>query len=74
MGNGVYQSGNVIANGAAGWSVVGTGDFTADGTSDIMLETGATVVGWTMKKRFVSGRRCLDQFCPHSVLAVRSNN
>jgi V8-like Glu-specific endopeptidase len=47
--NGAYQSGNVLTNGAAGWTVVGTGDFNSDGTTDVLLQNGATVVDWIMK-------------------------
>ena len=47
MNNGVYQSGNVVG-GAAGYNVVGTGDFTGNGVSDVLLQNGGTVVEWLM--------------------------
>jgi hypothetical protein len=34
---------------AAGWTVVGTGDFTGSGTSDVLLQNGGTVVDWIMQ-------------------------
>ena len=49
MNNGQYQSGNVITNGAAGWTVVGTSAYNGDGTSDVLLQNGGTVVDWIMK-------------------------
>ena len=49
MKNGQYQSGNIITTAATGFTVVGTGDYNGDGTSDIMLENGSTVVDWIMK-------------------------
>jgi hypothetical protein len=29
--------------------VVGTGDYNGDGTSDVLLQNGGTVVDWIMK-------------------------
>ena len=49
MKNGQYQSGNVITTGATGFTVVGTGDYNGDGTSDVLLQNGGTVVDWIMK-------------------------
>jgi hypothetical protein len=49
MANGAYQNGNVITNGAAGYIIVGTGDFNGDGTSDVLLQNGGTVVDWIMQ-------------------------
>jgi glycerophosphoryl diester phosphodiesterase len=34
---------------AAGWRVVGTGDFTGTGTSDVLLQNGGTIVDWIMQ-------------------------
>ena len=44
-----YASGNVVSNNTDGFSVVGTGDYNGDGTSDILLQKGGTVVDWIMK-------------------------
>jgi hypothetical protein len=49
MQNGQYQSGNVITTAAAGWQVVGTGDYNGDGTSDVLVQSGGTVVDWILK-------------------------
>jgi hypothetical protein len=35
MQNGQYESGNILTTAAAGWTVLGTGDFTGNGTSVI---------------------------------------
>jgi hypothetical protein len=43
MKDGQYQSGNVLTTAAAGWTVVGTGDFTGSGTDDVLLQNGGTV-------------------------------
>jgi V8-like Glu-specific endopeptidase len=32
----------------AGWNVVGTGDFTGNGTDDVLLQNGGSVVNWIM--------------------------
>jgi hypothetical protein len=56
MKDGAYQSGNVLTTGAAGWNVVGTGDFTGGGTDDVLLQNGGTVVDWIMQNgKYVSG-------------------
>jgi hypothetical protein len=47
--NGKYVSGNVLSTNTDGFSVVGTGDYNGDGTSDILLQKGGTVVDWIMK-------------------------
>ena len=46
--NGMYQRGNVITTGAAGYNVAATGDYNGDGTTDIALQnpTNGTVVDW----------------------------
>jgi hypothetical protein len=49
MQNGQYAGGNVLSTNAAGWKVVGTGDYNGDGTSDILLQNGGAVVDWIMK-------------------------
>jgi hypothetical protein len=40
MKDGAYQSSNVLTDGAAGWNVVGTGDFTGTGTDDVLSHNG----------------------------------
>ena len=49
MKDGAYQSGHVLSTAAAGWTAVGTGDFTGNGTDDVLLQNGGTVVDWMMK-------------------------
>jgi hypothetical protein len=49
MENGQYSGGNILSTAAAGWTVVGTGDFTGSGTSDVLLQNGGTVVDWIIK-------------------------
>jgi hypothetical protein len=49
MKDGLYQSGNVLTTAAAGWTVVGTGDYKGNGISDVLLQNGGTVVDWIMK-------------------------
>jgi hypothetical protein len=44
--NGHHQTGNILSTAAAGWKVVGAGDFSGDGTSDVILQNGGTVVDW----------------------------
>jgi hypothetical protein len=39
----------VLTNAATGWQVVGTGDYTGNGISDVLLQSGGTVVDWIMK-------------------------
>jgi hypothetical protein len=38
MQNGQYAGGNVLSTAAAGWNVVGTGDFIGNGADDILLQ------------------------------------
>jgi uncharacterized protein YukJ len=47
--DGAYQSGNVLTTGAAGWNVVGTGDFTGNGMDDVLLQNGGTVADWILQ-------------------------
>jgi hypothetical protein len=48
--NGVTVTNNTTtAPAATAWSVVGTGDFTGNGTSDVLLQNGGTVVDWLMQ-------------------------
>ncbi len=54
MYNGQYSSGNTLATGASGWSVVGTGDLTGSGTSDVLLQNGGSVVDWLLQNGQVS--------------------
>ena len=49
MKDGAYQSGNTLTTGAAGWTVVGTGDYNGHGTSDVLLQNGGTIADWIMK-------------------------
>jgi uncharacterized protein YukJ len=57
MQNGKYETGNVLTTAAAGWNVVGTGDFTGNGTDDILLQNGGTVAEWIMNNgAYQSGR------------------
>jgi hypothetical protein len=56
MQNGKYVSGNVLSTNTDGFSVVGTGDYNGDGTSDILLQKGGTVVDWIIKDgQYASG-------------------
>jgi hypothetical protein len=59
MRNGQYASGNVLSTAAAGWTVVGTGDYNGDGTSDVSLQNGGTVVDWIIKNGQYSGGNVL---------------
>jgi hypothetical protein len=49
MQNGQHQSGKLLTTGAAGWTAVGTGDYNGDGTSDVLLQNGGTIVDRTVK-------------------------
>ena len=41
------------------YTVVGTGDYNGDGTSDVLLQNGGTVVDWIMKNgQYQSGNIC----------------
>jgi hypothetical protein len=56
MQNGQYSSGNVLTFGAVGWQVVGTGDFTGNGTDGVLLQNGGTVADWIMQNgQYASG-------------------
>ena len=49
MNNRVYQSGNVLSTGAAGWNVVGTGDFTGQRHRRCAAANGGgTLIDWIM--------------------------
>jgi hypothetical protein len=37
-----------LTTNATGWDIVGTGDFTGNGTDDVLLQNGGTVVDWIM--------------------------
>ena len=43
MGNGTVQSGTVVGN-TVGYSIVGTGDFNGDGTTDLLWHNSYTGV------------------------------
>ncbi|WP_238183131.1 hypothetical protein, partial [Methylobacterium trifolii] len=53
--NGQYQSGNVITNGAAGYTVQATGDYNGDGTTDIVLQGGGSAVAWLIQNGQYAG-------------------
>ena len=40
MQNGQLQSSNLLPKAASGWQAVGTGDFTGNGTADILWQNG----------------------------------
>jgi hypothetical protein len=46
---GQYEKGNILTTAAAGWNVVGTGDFSGNGTDDVLLQNGGTVADWIMQ-------------------------
>jgi hypothetical protein len=58
--NSQYEAENILTSAAAGWTVVGTGDFTGNGTSDILLQSGGTVVGVGDEERGLPERQHID--------------
>ena len=38
----------------AGWNVIGTGDYTGDGTSDLLLQSGSNMMIWAMQNGTVA--------------------
>ena len=54
--NGQYEGGNILSTAAAGWNVVGTGDFTGNGADDVLLQSGGAVADWiTQNGQYESG-------------------
>ena len=47
--NNTLIGGTTLSNSLPGWAVVGTGDFNADGTSDVLLQSGGSIVNWQLK-------------------------
>lgn len=65
IANGGYAGGNVLATGLpGGWDVVGTGDFNGDGTSDITLQGGGTVVDWIISNGHYAGGNVITTGLP----------
>ena len=60
MQNGKYTGGNILSTAAAGWTVVGAGDFTGNGTSDVLLQNGGTVADWIMQDGQYAGGNILS--------------
>jgi serralysin len=75
MQGGRYSAGATLSTSATGYSVVGTGDFNADGTSDIVLQNGGIVVAWTMQNgAYQSGRVLSTSSMGYSVVGTGDFN
>ena len=46
--NGIAVAGAQVGY-APGYSIIGTGDFNGDGTSDILLQSGSSIVDWMVQ-------------------------
>ncbi len=67
--NNFAASGQVVGFADSNWTVVGTGDYNADGTADIALQNGSLIVDWFMGNGSIVGSSVIGTAGTYNVVA-----